>query len=83
MHDVVSTSPRALSTLLPGEGGLVHAILFAALRTLCADLGIREGESVHCRAGTGSMLVLDTQDGRTVTLARDWARFIRVAPLLH
>ena len=83
MHDIAPTSLRSMSTLVPGETGRVHAILFAALRTLCDDLGIREGESVHCRAGTGSMLVLDTQDGHTVTLARDWARFIRIAPMLH
>lgn len=72
--------PRALSTFGPGEAGRVESILFGALRALCSDLGIREGETVSCRAGTGGVLVLDTQDGHTVSLARDWARFIRVEP---
>ena len=81
MHDVIVPPPRALSSLAPGETGRIQSILFGALRTLCADIGIREGEAVHCRAGTGGVLVLDTQDGHTVSLARDWARFIRVAPL--
>ncbi|HUF50702.1 MAG TPA: ferrous iron transport protein A [Longimicrobiales bacterium] len=70
---------RALATLEPGEGGTVEAIQYGALRALCSDLGIREGEKVRCRAGRGSMLVLDTQDGHTVSLARDWARHILVA----
>ena len=81
MLDGSVAPPRALSSLAPGEAGRIQSILFGALRTLCADIGIREGEAVHCRAGTGGVLVLDTQDGHTVSLARDWARFIRVAPL--
>jgi hypothetical protein len=35
---------------------------------------------VRCRAGTGGVLVLDTADGHTVSLASDWARFIELAP---
>jgi hypothetical protein len=34
---------------------------------------------VRCRAGTAGVLVLDTSDGRTISMARDWARFIRLA----
>jgi hypothetical protein len=67
-----------LATLAPGQSAQVDAIIFGALRALCGDLGIREGESVHCRAGTAGVLVLDTEDGHVVSLARDWARFIRV-----
>jgi hypothetical protein len=70
---------RTLATLAPGESGTVGEIMFGALRALCGDLGIREGAAVHCRAGLGSVLVLDTEDGRVVSLARDWARFIRMA----
>ena len=76
----VTMPARALSTFAPGDGGTIESILFGALRALCGDLGIREGETVSCRAGTGGVLVLDTQDGHTVSLARDWARFIRVVP---
>lgn len=73
-------SSRPLATLAPGEAGTVDAILFGALRALCSDIGIREGETVRCRAGTAGVLIVDTQDGHTVSVARDWARFIRVGP---
>ena len=69
---------RTLAMLRPGETATVGSILFGALRTLCGDLGIREGETIRCRAGTAGVLILDTQDGHTVSLARDWARFIRL-----
>jgi hypothetical protein len=69
---------RTLATLKPGQSALIDTIVFGALRTLCGDLGIREGETVSCRAGTAGVLIIDTQDGRTVSLARDWARFIRL-----
>ncbi|HSJ25150.1 MAG TPA: FeoA domain-containing protein [Longimicrobiales bacterium] len=68
-----------LAMLGPGESARVEHILFGALRTLCGDLGIREGGAVRCRAGTGGVLVLDTDDGHVVSVARDWARFIRIA----
>jgi hypothetical protein len=73
---------RTLASLAPGETARVDRILFGALRTVCGDLGLFEGESVHCRAGTSGVLVLDTQDGRIISLARDWARYINVAPPL-
>jgi hypothetical protein len=76
--NAVTVPMRSLASLAPGETALVESILFSALRGLCGDIGIREGESVHCRAGTGAVLVLDTQDGRVVSLARDWARYIRL-----
>ena len=71
--------PETLAALPPGQSGRVDSILFTGLRAVCHDLGIREGDTVHCRAGTGGVIVLDTQDGRTVSLARDWARFIRLS----
>jgi hypothetical protein len=71
---------RTLATLHPGESATVGPILFDALRGLCRDLGIREGQDVHCRAGTAGVLVLDVADGMTVALARDWARFIQLEP---
>lgn len=73
---------RTLAMLVPGESGTVDSIVFGALRALCEDLGIREGDEVHCRAGTAGVLILDTEDGHTVSLARDWARFIRLAPAI-
>ena len=59
-----------LASLSPGESGTVVSFLFGTLRSLCDDLGIREGETVRCRAGTAGVLILDTQDGHTVSVAR-------------
>jgi hypothetical protein len=75
----VTAAPRTLATLSPGETARIASFDYDAVRGLCGDLGIREGELIRCRAGTGGMLVLDTADGRTLSLARDWARYIRVA----
>jgi hypothetical protein len=70
---------RSLAAASAGESVQIRRILFGALRSLCADLGVREGDVVQCRAGTATHLLLDTPEGRTVTLERDWARFIQVA----
>jgi hypothetical protein len=70
-----------LASLHPGDSATVGAILFDALRPLCRDLGIDEGASVRLRAGTAGVLVLDTADGRTVSISREWARFIQLAPI--
>ncbi|HEX6134465.1 MAG TPA: FeoA domain-containing protein [Longimicrobiales bacterium] len=78
MHASLVKADRTLASLAPGESGTVSQIVFGALRALCDDLGIREGDAVRCRAGTAGVLILDTEDGHTVSLARDWARFIRL-----
>lgn len=70
---------RTPASLTPGDSGTVESFHFGSLRALCHDLGIRQGETVRCRAGTAGVLILDTQDGRIVSVARDWARFIRLA----
>jgi hypothetical protein len=80
MLDVVGSAPRTLATLTPGESARIEAFQYGVVRGLCSDLGIREGSVVHCRAGTGGVIVLDTEHGQTVSLARDWARFIVLAP---
>lgn len=72
--------PATLATLRPGESGRVVSFMYGAVRGLFGDLGIHEGETVRCRAGTGGVIVLDTADGRTVSLARDWARFVELVP---
>ena len=70
---------RTLASLAPGDSGTVESFLFGSLKVICGDLGIRAGETVRCRAGTAGVLILDTQDGRMVSVSREWARFIRVA----
>lgn len=67
-----------LANVHAGENARITRILFGALRSLCDDLGLREDQCFHCRAATPTMLVLEAEDGNIVSLARDWARFIRV-----
>ncbi|HWV56546.1 MAG TPA: hypothetical protein VNZ57_03660 [Longimicrobiales bacterium] len=74
----VSRSPRSLAAVDTGDIVEIRRILFDVLRGLCADLGVREGDVVRCRANTASHLLLETAGGRTVTLERDWARFIQI-----
>jgi Fe2+ transport system protein FeoA len=74
-----NTATLSLAAAQPGEQVEIRRILFGALRGLCSDLGIFEGQVVRCRAGQGSQLLLQTADGRNVALERDWARFIQVA----
>ena len=78
----VAAAPETstLAHVRAGEDTRVTRIVFAALRALCEDLGIHENERFHCRTATGTMLVLEAEDGHIVSLARDWARFIRVEP---
>ncbi len=70
---------RSLAAADTGEAIEIRRILFGALRNLCADLGVHEGEVVRCRACTPSQLLLETGAGRVVALERDWARFIQIA----
>jgi hypothetical protein len=74
------SATRTLADLQPGETARVDSFIYGAVRALCGDLGISEGDSVRCRAGTGGVLVLDTEDGNIVSMARDWARFITASP---
>lgn len=70
--------PRSLASLEPGDEAVIDTIYFGSLRSLCGDIGIHEGDAVRCRGGTAGVLLLVTAEGRTVSLARDWARYIRV-----
>jgi len=78
--DVSNGEASTLANVHAGENARITRILFDALRSLCDDLGLRENQRFHCRAATGTMLVLEAEDGHIVSLARDWARFIRVEP---
>ena len=69
-----------LANVHAGENARITRILFGALRSLCDDLGLRENQCFRCRAATPTMLVLEAEDGNIVSLAKDWARFIRVEP---
>lgn len=77
---IQDVSTQSLAATRTGDCVEIRRILFGALRDLCSDLGLFEGQWVRCRADTASQLMLETTDGRTVALQRDWARFIQVAP---
>ena len=83
MHAAVIEPARTLASFAPGDSGTIESFLFGALQAICSDLGIRKGETVSCRAGTAGVLILDTQDGHTVSVARDWARFIRIGSVIE
>lgn len=70
---------RSLAATRAGEAVMIRRILFGTLRSLCADLGVFEGDIVSCRAGTSTHLVLRTAAGRTIPLDREWARFIQIS----
>jgi hypothetical protein len=70
---------QSLAATQTGDVVVIQRILFEGLRSRCSELDIYEGDTVRCRAGTNSQLMLETQRGRTVALERDWARFIQVA----
>lgn len=70
---------HSLAAARAGDVVVIRRILFGALRALCADLGLLEGDVVFCRAGTATHLVLRTAKDRTIPLDRDWARFIQVS----
>ena len=79
MPENVRSAVRSLAATQTGESVEIRKILINTLRTHCSDLDIREGDVVRCRASTHSQLLLETRNGRTVSLDRDWARFIQVA----
>jgi hypothetical protein len=78
--NLVRGDVTTLAQVPPGDCVRVDTIVFGALRSLCGDIGLREGDDVLCWAETQGTLILQTAEGRIVCLARDWARHIRVAP---
>jgi hypothetical protein len=70
---------RVLSSIAPQERLLVDSIRFPMLRTLCADIGIRVGESVVALVVTPRVLLLRNHAGHAVRLDAEWARFIGVS----
>lgn len=59
---------------------VVECILFDGIRELCRDAGIAVGERIRCRSNDGPQLLLETAEGRLVSLDQRWARFVQVAP---
>jgi hypothetical protein len=61
-----------------GQSVVIRQILFDGLRSDCERVGVREGQAFRLDEGTHSHLLLETRDGRTAKVRREWARFIEV-----
>lgn len=72
----------SLAGVCDGETVRIERILFDTLRDLCHDVGLAEGDVVHCRHNSNAVLLLGTDEGRTIILDSDWARFIQAAPVV-
>jgi hypothetical protein len=75
----VAPATQSLAATKTGDVVEIRRILFEALRRHCSDLGVHEGDTVRCRSGSASQIMLETNLGRVVAIERDWARFIQVA----
>ena len=71
-------SYRSLASANAGERLAIRRIMSSQAKHLCAQVGVREGDEVLCRANTHSCLILKTPNGRVVSLDQDWARFIQI-----
>jgi hypothetical protein len=82
MHSASTTSGTVSLAAVPsGEDVRISEILFSSLQQHCEKLDLRVGETVRCRyAGRASMVLL-TRSGRSISLDRGWARFIKVTPV--
>jgi len=74
----VSGPTRALGTIVRGESVRIVAILSPALREMCRDIGLHEGDVVQCRGATGAVLLTEVPAGHIVALSRERASAIRV-----
>ncbi len=70
---------RSLADVGPSETVRIERILFHTLQDLCYGLGLEVGDVVRCRRATRSILVLETETGRTIIVDTDWARFVEVS----
>ena len=67
-----------LAAVPPAAVVRVDHILFETLRDLCFGIGLHEGDRVRCQDSTAYSMTLSDENGRTIVIDRDWARFITV-----
>jgi hypothetical protein len=79
--DVSTAANHALDDSLVGHAIVVRQVHFEGLRSDCERVGVREGQVFRLNAGNASHLLLESRDGRTAKLRREYARFIEVEPL--
>jgi hypothetical protein len=69
----------SLAGVEAGDLVRIHSIPATGVRTYCEAVGIMAGDVVTCRSAARYSLLLITPRGRTVSLDRDRARFVRVS----
>jgi Fe2+ transport system protein FeoA len=72
------TPTSSLAAVRTGDRVRVQSILLEGARQYCEALGFAAGDVIRCRSAGRSALLLVNPVGRTVSLDRDWARFIQV-----
>jgi hypothetical protein len=55
--------------------------LFSLVRNRCSDLGIAEGDMLHCLANGRGGISLSRTDGRKLELEREYGWFVQVEPI--
>jgi hypothetical protein len=71
---------RSLAEVEPDEVFRIEHILFDTLPDRCGGMGIAEGDVLRCRRTSRALVLLETNDGRTLIMDGDWAPFIQVGP---
>jgi hypothetical protein len=79
--EVSNHTKHALDDSLIGRTVVVRQVHFEGLRSDCERVGVREGQVFRLNARNGSHLLLESRDGRTAKLRREYARFIEVEDL--
>jgi hypothetical protein len=69
---------RSLASAHAGETFAIRGFRSKEVARLCEQLGIHEGDAVHCRANTRACLILRTPAGRVISLDQDWARHVQI-----
>jgi len=77
-HANVPPSHSSLAGVSAGEYVQIDAIVIGSLRARYEELGICAGDTLHCRSAGRAFLLMSTMGGQSVSLERDWARYIRV-----
>lgn len=75
----VPDTHMSLASVGAGDRFAIRQIFFDEVRERCAMLALHEGDVAQCRAVGSGTLLIDTDGGRTVELARGWACFIEVS----
>ena len=69
----------SLARTAPGQTVQVQDILFDLVRTRCTDAGVKLGDLVTCTSNRNGQVGLRFADGRSASLERHYAWFVRTS----